>query len=514
MKQAIAALSAYVAAQRAVLADLKVIETFESVDTMQPISDVSQALQMARSIVGVGGTVALTFSEDDRSVVLRSVGIDDWRVEGPLEVFSAELAAGEPRGRWSTDALVAAAPTEPEDATYDLALDKVPWSTPIAAETGRSVWVGLGPSTFLDWIHRSTWMGAVKQLFAAQGALVLFHDWRGSPVTLGERLIVGDFNARAEAPPPDERWPEPADPWLVRAIDIDPEPLPEGDLQTELAGLPAAASAWLLAEEHRDGLMRPSRAGATSWTVPSTPTTTLKKATAVVALARWVAKDPNATRLAVARQVAAERLPEPLNGGPSTPTLSAAEIAYQSAVSAHVQAALRTQLELERSYQELDSKLSDVRDALGGAVDQSIVRALTASLGITVAALTVSEARGWPTVAAAAAVAAYVLFTAWWTLRTMRSDIASRFEGLQAVIEQRQLGLGTDVAKSIAHWKDGVRTRARRAQVTLTVIAVGIVIGGLALGMALHPSRAETSPQPISPATSTPTPSPGQTLGP
>lgn len=515
MKPAIQALEEFLAGQKVDLAAWPITETFERVDVSKvPLVDVARALASARAVVEQGGTVALTFAFEDESAILHSVGPDAWRLDGNAEVFSPELARTEQRGRWSTHELERFAPPLLDGATCDLGLAKERWSRPLADASGRSVWVGVSMAAFVGWMSRSTWEGAARALFARQGAMVLLNDWPHAPVTAGERLTLGALDAQGDPAPDDRQWPEPVDPWTVRAIEVEVDAeakkFPEGDLKRGVAGMASAAAAWLLAEERDGRELRPSRAGATRWSIPADPRAG-HTGIPVVDLARWVTKDSNATRLAVARHVAAERIPDPLDDTVASPVVSVAEIAYQSAVSAHVQSALRTQLDLERSFQDVDGKVSDVRDGIRNAVDQAVVRALTASLAIAVASLTVSTVRGWPTVLAAAAIAAYLLFTAWWILRTMETDMASRFDALQDIIEQRQLGLGSEVGATIGIWKNGLRGRLRRVQFGLTAFALAITIGGALLGAILHRSTSPASTNPMSPASETPIVSSTQT---
>ncbi len=514
MKPAIDALSAYLMGQEVGLADWPITEGFDKIEAADiRLVSWSNALTLARPVVEQGGTVRLSFTDEDETTVLQSVGIDDWRLEGEPDLVSPQLAREEARSRWSTQELERVTTTPLDSARCSVDLAKERWSKPVRDATGRRVWIGVRGDAFVNWMTRQTWTGAARGLFDLPGALVLLADWVGPGVTAGSRLTLGDLSVRADGAPSDSGWPEAADAWIVRAAEVDliadstAAATSRTAIEQALAGMAVAAAASLIAEETEGEAQKPSRVGATTWAVPSVsvaPSTNVP----IIALARWVTRDPNATRLAVARQIAAERIDDPFTVADAQPMVSAAEIAYQSAVSSHVQTALRTQLELERSFHEVDGRVSDARDALRGAVDQSVVRALTAGLGISVAALTVSEVRGWPTVCAAAAVAAYVLFTAWWILSTMRIDLTTRFDALHDVIKLRQLGLGTDVAKQVTCWKNGLQTRTRWAQIVLTVFAVAILGGGVVLGATLSRSAANLSHQPgsQSPATLTPQP--------
>jgi hypothetical protein len=495
VREAILALGEYLTGQGVELSRSPLTETFERVNVNGiPLIDMTSALQRALPLVEQGGAVSLTFADEDQLMSFRSAGPDQWRLDGPAEVFSDELAGEEERGRWSSDELARFTPRSIDTATCNIELDKKRWSEPLSAALSRQVWIGISGAAFVEWMRRSTWEGSARVLFAKPGALVLLNDWTDGPVIVGKRLTVGDLDTRAEAPPNGPTWPEPVDLPLLCAIDVevpaDEAQVPEGDVRRPLAGMATAVAAWLLSEvrdgEVQRGLrVRPSRSGTTTWTIPGDPHmvhTTIP----VVQLARWVTQSANATRLTVARHVAAERISDPFDVAPPAVVVTAAEIAYQSAVDAHVQSALGTQLELERSFQEVDAKVAAIRDDIRTAVDQTVVRALTASLGIAVASLTVSDVRGWPTVLAAGAVAAYVLFTAWWTLRTMRADVGTRFVGLHNVIKQRELGLGTGAIAAIEAWRNALRRRIRWAQLGLTVLAASVAIGGMVSGATLH----------------------------
>lgn len=509
MRDAIGALEQYLAGQNAHLGSAPLTESFESVIVTElPLQGFAPAVERARRVVEYGGTVTLTLGDDDASASIVSVGPDAWRIDGPRDVISDEIAVQEPRGRWSTEDLMRFSPRSLDRATCGVKLDKNRWSDPVAASTGRRVWIGVRTAAFVHWMRQSTWEGAARLLFLHPAAVVLLADWTHPQVDAGPRLTIGDLGAQPIASSDGVAWPEPTEPSIARAMEVDvaPDPteFPDGDLKRTVAGMAAATAAWMLGEV-REGdaqsrvKVRPSRAGTTRWTLPPAPQVG-HTAIPVVQLARWVTKDANATRLAVARRVAAERISDPFDDHADTPAETAAETAYQSAVSEHVQTALRTQLDLERSFEDVDAKVADIRDDIRGSVDQTVVRALTASLGIAVAALTVANVRGWPTVGAAEALAAYVLFTAWWVLRTLRADIANRFEPLSTVIRQRELALGRDASKAIEAWKTDLRKRVSWAQAALTVLAVAIAIGGAILGATLHRSSPQDRKQPIPPS--------------
>jgi hypothetical protein len=99
MKDAIRALAEYVGGQGKELATSELTETFEQVNvTGVPLVDVAAALRLAAPLVEQGGTVTLTFADEDATASLVSAGVDAWRVDGPPGIFSEDLAREEPRG--------------------------------------------------------------------------------------------------------------------------------------------------------------------------------------------------------------------------------------------------------------------------------------------------------------------------------------------------------------------------------------------------------------------------------
>lgn len=488
------ALTAYAAAQDAVLLNLPITETFDTIDVTCPVTDLTQALSLASTVVREGGLVSIELVDPDDSeqLTLRSDQVDEWTLGGALNVFYGQLADREAPDRWQTADLASQSPDVQFGATATMILNKEKRVVVLSEQTGRSIWLGLSTSAFVDWIRRTTWTGPLNRLFAKPGATVLLSDWAGEPAVLGPRMTVGGLDTPSDPPPVDSSWPEAVPPEMLRVLDVDFDAARPPELRTTLAGLVGASSAWLLSEERGLEQSRPSRRSATRWEIGKDPSRHMADATAIVELARWVARDPNLTRLEIARQIAATRILDASKAQDAAPLLEAADISYQTAIDDTVQKALQSQLELERSFQDLDSKLGDLRDTLRRSVDSTIIRTLTASLGIVIAALTVADARGWPTVLASAAVAAYVLFAAWWSLRTMRTDFTVRLEALGKLIQARAVGLGDDLGTKIDKWKTALKNRVIAAQVALTVVAVIVAAGGAALGLSV--GRHSTTP--------------------
>jgi hypothetical protein len=485
VRAAIRALTDFAAAQGAVLVQLSVTETFDTVDVACPLTDLNRALTLSSLVVTEGGTVTLVLVHegDDEDLRLQSMKTDEWTSDGALDLFYPELSSGERPDRWVTADFTEHPPSVGFRARAAIRFEKAQWRDPLSEETGRAVWIGISQAAFVAWLREGSWTGPLSRLFGKPGALVLLGDWTGDAVKLGDRLSIGSLETSAGIPPPASPWPEQVPPEMRCMLDVRVDQLAgSSDLTVALAGLLGAAAAWLLGEERDSTWSRPSRRSSTSWSIGTDPSQSMTTADAIVELARWVQNESNITRLAIAREIAARRIPTLADAKAREPVLDAADIAYYTAIDDSVQRALQTQLELERSFQDLDGKLADLRATLRQAVDQTMIRALTASLGIAVATLTVARARGWPTVLAAEAVAAYVLFTAWWSLTTMHIDLTSRLDALRDLVRDRAVGLGISLGSKIDGWKRALKRRVIFAQVVLTFIAAVVGIGGAVLG--------------------------------
>src|SRR6266567_1328911 len=518
--EAFATVRQYAEKQGTEIADAS--ETPSSVSARIPLTDFVVALEGAVALLGVGGTIELSLPADDPTVTLVSATPGLWREQSGSVAAALPSLAGTPPARWTTEVL-ASAKAEFVSAEAVVHLTKDDWKKQIEAETGWGAWLGLSLGGFANWLEAS-WKDVLMELFSHRAALVLIDDWDSPPLVLG-RLVFGGLDYRpATAPDPDPEWPLPAPATQLRALDLRIDARMPQVIEARILEVAARNAAELLADSRDDQGLRPARLSATVWTFPEDqhekPACRVNQVEAVVSLAKWVSQEPYFTRLSVGRRIAAERIADPLSGPPSRTVIDAADLSYVQVIDERVQAALQGQAELERSFLDMDGDVTRIRGSISGTLDDVLVRALTAALGIAVAALTAKEVRGWPTVAASAIVALYVLYVVSSQMQTLRSDMNERIDlfrdlvrgrnlsrieealggvsglGFNRPLYRREFSLGEDVVGKLEGWRSSISNRIRWARIAL--VALAVAIGGLgAVAGLLHYRSAGTPPPQI-----------------
>src|SRR5205823_1178467 len=244
----------------------------------------------------------------------------------------------------------------------------------------------------------------------------------------GDRLVIGPLT---------ERVPEVGDSELLttrldqrgelddlagwRFVQVDASRPLHRAVKRPLARAVGLAAARLIAVDE-EGTLRPAPDQPTVWDLSATPGDGDADVEAVVELARWVGQDLSENRLNVARHVAAQRIQDPLQGGPAQPLLDAAKIAYRLAVHADVLESLERQQKLEEAFRDLDDKAAEMRASIDNTLDASVTKALAGALAITIAALTSAKVRDWPATIAASVLAGYLAVNAVGLARWRRDD--------------------------------------------------------------------------------------------
>jgi len=449
-----------------------------------PLQNVAAAFTDAASVVNLGGRVEMALQRyGGEAVQLTSASGSDWVANGDVGGVFPSLSDEEAPDVWKTSRLVEACiASAPGEVTGEAVVieNKTRWRQPIEQETGRLVWIGPSWLSFLRWLDERPWDDVLITLLGSSTALVLLEDWAREPIEMGSSLSFGGLDFRSLARDGPMPWPEETRKAYLRAMAIDLAiELPEGGTE-RIAGLVGSAAASTIGIIDRSGELKPHASALTTWTLPEHPQATAQGVSAIVALARWVARDPTLTRLDISRRVAAERIDNPLSASGWEAATEAAEIAYRQVVDERVQRSLATQVELERSFRAFDSELAGVEASISDAVDQVTVRVLAGSLGTAVAALTSEKVRGWPTFAAAFAIGAYAFFSAIWQLRWLRNDVDRRFTSFYAVVAGRGIELSETVRTALNNSHDHIHERVCKARVGLVALAVIIVGGGTA----------------------------------
>lgn len=440
-------------------------------------ADLAAALKGAAELVGLGASVVVRLAGEAETCELTSRTSGRWMGEGPITSVLPFLPT-ELREQWSTDELLAGAP-EPFSGSLEVRFEKEPWVQAIGQETGRAAWIGGSVHSFVSWLSAPL-LAAWSPLLEQPGGLILLHDWQQPPAHLGPRLVLGGIATTAAPPPPDPGWPLPPDQVhlpLLRAIEVDADEAP-GELSPRLSALIGEAAGWLLAEERTEEGLRPDRLSTTRWPNPaaSIRTSTPVRVAAVVALARWVIAEPNASRLSVARHVAASRIPDALNGAPPGTTVELADISYAQIVDETVRKGLDAQAELERSFRSFDSDLSSMQTSIEDSVDDAVTKGLGGALAITVGALTIPAVRGWPTAVASLFVAAYVGFVAYWRVPALSLRALDRLTGFRQLVARRAFALGGELDASLTRWQSKIYGRKQRFKGSLTVLLVVLLV--------------------------------------
>lgn len=450
-----------------------------SLQIRQPAHFLEDAGEAAAEI-----SVVVHISLEDEVATLTKTPQGDWRLDSEPGPLADLLKSIDVRDEWSSDEILDAVVGSGVSVETDLRLDKSTWRAAIEASSGHSSWIGYSESSFAEWLQSRTWRQVAKELFSRPASLVLLFKWEGPAVDLGERLVVQKVHNDANSVlPADVRWPQEAEPEIVRAAHMRPtEEL--RDWIRLLLRVAAICGSELFVLANRASGEAESQALPVHWEIDTSQEVDPNGVAGILALVRWTSMEPTAVRLAIGWRVAAERIANPLDGPSEESVLSTAEIAYQSAIDATVRDALSRQLELERSFREIDASISSGRESMSKAVDATVTRALAGVVATGIAAVTADDFRGWLVVAAAGLVAAYLLFEGTVGLATHRRDIQSRLDSFEILVRQRGNRLAGPLVEQIETWKTRTDRRVRLSRIGLLVAAVVVLAGGIAGGIA------------------------------
>lgn len=460
---------------------------------------VEPAIASADSLTQAGADLVMSLDTSNGHVQMRTsrTGVGLWEVSGDLDEIGwpneqdvDEIDKTFLVRHWRSTNLVTR-------AVVEIVLDKSPWSASISAETGRTVWVGSTQQGFERWLTERPPDSTLGVILAEHAALVLLADWPGAAVELGPNLSFGNLDHRAAALPTEAPWPEESEPWQRRSVLIDIENAP-GELRPRLARAVGWSAALLIAEEHEGDQLRPDRNSTTTWNLPGTGPDGVP---AVVSLARWVSQELSITRLQIARTIAAVRLVDPFAGHDQS-VLEAADIAYRQTVDSLVQAALLTQLELERSFRSMDAEFTTVRAHLVETLDQTLLRGAAGLVAIGAAAAASKQKSPSFILFGSLLVAAYVLFTATVQLAMAKRDLKDRLDAFQGLISSRGQELASDSLDAFSTWREHLRIRLLWMRWSMTAVAVVVAAGGLLVARNLD-DRPMSPPKPNSTTTTT-----------
>ncbi|MDQ3878300.1 MAG: hypothetical protein M3290_08140 [Actinomycetota bacterium] len=318
-----------------------------------------------------------------------------------------------------------------------------------------------------------------KELFARERSLILIYKWKGSAVSLGERLVVcgsKDVSPAELVPAAELRWPHEVEPELLRAAHL----LPTTDSYEWSRSLlrVAAICATQLFESAARTRSIDESVLPPHWEVPDSRAVESAGVEGILALIRWTSREPTAVRLAIAWRVAADRIVDPLNGPSAASLVSVAEIAYESAIDTGVRDALSRQAELEKNFREIDSSIASSRESMTGAVEGTVTRALAAVVAVGIAAVTSDDFRGWPLVAAAVLIAVYLALQATLVLASNKRDIKARLKTFDLLISGRSGRLGDDLSREIQRWEKRLDHRVRFSRAALIILAMLVFVAG------------------------------------
>lgn len=477
-----------VAATEALVAD-----NFDVLVYRWKVADMAAALRDARQLLGAGAEVKFTVSSTEGTLTFTAKGSDRWSFgTGPQPgLLLPRLAEVGPQTSWVTDELIAgdwdaaAAVITAAEANAEFA--KSLWTSGIEGETNRSVWIGPDQAGFAAWLEETVPGGIAKKLFAKPAALALLADWPESgPATAGDSLTVGSLSARprTEAKDPELLVPRLAERreeerlqlWRLLRVDTHSD-LPDR-LREPLNRAVGLAAARLIAVEE-GGKLRPASDRTEVWVLPPTPGRGPSDVDAIVELARWVGADLSEIRFAVAGEIAARLIGDPLDGGPAGPPRDAARIAYRRAVHDDVAESLARQQKLEESFRALDDQAAAMRASTDETVDGTVAKSLAGALAIAIAALTSSAVRDWPATIAAFVLAGYLGVSALTLASWRRNDADVRLEEAGEYAAQRVEGLGDQLKESSQTWRARLKRRVHFAVGLLWALAGLLAIGGL-----------------------------------
>jgi hypothetical protein len=120
-----------------------------------------------------------------------------------------------------------------------------------------------------------------------------------------------------------------------------------------------------------------------------------------------------------------------------------------------------------------------MRGKLADALDSALTKALAGALTITIASLTSAKVRDWPATIAGIVLAGYLVISAV-NVWHLREDSMQRLEEAASLADKRVEGLGETLAGSLELWKHSLQRRADFALGVLIVVAVAVLVGGIA----------------------------------
>ena len=465
-------------------------DSFDALVYKWVVTDALAAVSQAAAVITAGATVALRLQVDASATVLRSDGADSWLSEerDPSEILP-HLAESEPLAVWSTDDLLAgdagAGFAAVAEGTVEVAFKKRGWRASVESEVARTVWIGPSTRGFANWIRDTVPEQIAEKLFSRPGGLVLLSDWSGPAAGDGERLAIGGLGYKPSDTADDDllvkrlatrgechllpRW---------RLLDVESPPQP-AVIHEPLRGAVGLTAARLLAAVWELGHVRPSATEPTEWTLALTPGGTNGDFLALVALVRWVGEDLGEARVEVARDLAARRLEDPVHNAARDPILQAAKLAYRLLVERDVRESLDHQQVLEEAFRDLDDRVAEMHATLADALDSGLTKAIAGALTITIASLTSAKVRDWPATIAGIVLAGYLAISAM-NIWHLRGDSERRLDEAGTLARQRVEGLGGQLVSSLETWKLSLRRRAWFAFSVLIVVAVVVLIGGIA----------------------------------
>jgi hypothetical protein len=468
-------------------------DNFEQLAYRWQITDIGAALRSVAGLLQTGASLKLRLIVEETELTLQADRADRWYSASspdPSGYLEHLRDAGAKVSRTTAELLRGDADSgfgAVESAEMSAEFSKQGWADEIAAETGRSVWIGLSSASFATWLAETDVGQIARRLFAKPGALVLLADWPvPKAVSAGSRLRIGSLAERPAGASDnalltrrlDERKESANLPsWRLLEVDAQPGVVP-ADLQRLLKQAVGITAASLIAVRE-DGVFRPAADQETQWKLPSTPGTEDADVDAIVGLARWVGADLSEIRFTVARDLAGRRIPDPLQGSPAEPLLDAARIAYRLSVRTDVIESLERQQQLEESFRDLDDRAAAMRASIDDTVDGTVTKALAGALAIAIAALTSAKVRDWPATIAAFVLAGYLGATAIGLARWRRDDADARLRDAGALAAQRVEKLGARLLKSTEDWRRQLQTRVGRAIAILWTLAVLLSVGGL-----------------------------------
>lgn len=467
IEDAAAAVAAFVAEAAGTPAEVRLVDDWDALLCDCPVLDLDAALVASQAVVEAGGEVQIGLERLEGTCTLTCSAVDRWVVAGAREAILPRLGASV-GGTWTT-AQLRQAGAEFEGAEAQLSVDKAPWKARVARE-GRSAWIGLSLAGFVEWLATSRVDGVVESLLGADcaSAHVRLADWSDAPLTMGKRLRVGSLDDAWEQCVGDDTvlrtrllaTGREAELPAWRAIELEGGGAPDA-LRRRVAAVAALTAARLVGP------------AAPAWTPPAKPGSGTEGGQAVLALARWVAADYGEGRLQVARSVALAEVADPLAIGGADAVEARSTIAFSILVDEEVREALAVRARFESAYRDLDDKVAQLRADVAQQADQVIVRALTGTLGVAIAALASGSVRGWPATIAAFVLAGYVLANAA-IMRSLARDGLERLAEARELMGARELQLGPPLGERVDRWRAELERRVRRYVVAL--IALGLLI--------------------------------------